>query len=118
MENQNLTKVIIKIRVSETSHKWVHLCYIPQVLFDEYREKTKEGFSNLNELLSRWVKEDFNVDLKVDTYENLEALKCLVKVKYKELYPEIFLDQPTDRQGWLRVWLVKKIREELKSDGK
>lgn len=119
MEGQNLTKVILKIRDPQSNtHKWIHLCYIPQALFEEYRKATQQGFTNLNETLARWAKEDFNEELSVETAAELDKLKTLVKQHYKQLYSEIYLEQTTDRQGWLRVWITKKIREELKLDGK
>ena len=47
----------------------------------------------------------------------IEVLKGLVKNFYKRAHPELYIDSPTDRQGWLRVWLTKKIKEELKIYG-
>ena len=115
MEGTNLTKVIIKIVEKETGYKkWIHLCYLPESLFEAYREHTQVGFTQLNETLARRAKEDFSVDTEVITDVELEELKTLVKEYYKKLYPEVYLEQTTDRQGWLRIWITKKIKEELK----
>jgi hypothetical protein len=35
---------------------------------------------------------------------------------YSERYPEIFLDNEIDRQGWVRVWLTDKIKKMLEAE--
>lgn len=118
MDVNKTTKLLIKIVDKETGqNKWIHFCYIPETLYELYRGQKQEEATNFNSTLSRWVKEDFNKELSVNTAEELEELKNLVKDYYKEKYPEVYLEQSTDRQGWLRVWISKKIREELGING-
>lgn len=114
-----LTKILIKIQDEETNtSKWIHLCYIPDNLYRMYKEQHPEQLMiNLNGVLSRWIKEDFGKDLKITTAAELDTMKSLIKGYYKETYPDVYLEQSTDRQGWLRVWIVKKIKEELGIDG-
>ncbi len=117
-ETNALTKILIKIFDKETnSNRWVHLCYVPETLYEMYKTQMSEHLLGLNDTLSRWLKEDFDVDVSVTDTLGLETMKSLVKEYYKETYPEIYLEQSTDRQGWLRVWIVKKMREELGIDG-
>ena len=109
-------KLLIKIEdLSQDvpKSKWVHLCYVSTEACREYKEKKPEEYANLNATIARWTKEDFGEELYVATAEDLENLKTLVKNYCKEAYPEVYLDQTTDRQGWLRVWLNKKMKEDL-----
>lgn len=116
MEDNRLTKILIKISEGNTN-KWIHLCYIPESLYEAYRTQLPDHLLNLNETLSKWAKEDFDVDLAVTEAEGLETLKSLVKEHYKQAYPDVYLEQTTDRQGWLRVWIVKKMKEDLGING-
>lgn len=117
----NYSKLLLKLYDDKAEqYKWVHLCYIPDKLFHQYKENKPEAFGNMNKTLARWVKEDFDRDMFVVTAVELEILKNLVKEQCKEMYPEIFIaDQNTDRQGWLRVWVTRKMTEDLeaKNDG-
>ena len=118
MEGNNLTKVLIKVFDDKSnSNKWIHLCYIPEQLYEAYKLQKPDDLMNLNSTLSRWVKEDFNKDLSVMSAMELETMKTLVKSFYKETYPDVYLEQTTDRQGWLRVWIVKKMKEDIGING-
>lgn len=41
-------------------------------------------------------------------------LKKLIREYYKTAHPHIFIESSTDRQGWTRTWITKKMKEELK----
>ena len=111
-------KLLLKVIDDRTGHgKWLHLCYIPEDLFNEYKKNRPQDVGNMNGTLSRWAKEDFGRDIFVNTVSELETLKVLVRDYCKEAYPEVYLDQSTDRQGWLRVWISKKMKEELENNG-
>ena len=117
-----LTKLLIKIEepipeTSETRPKWIHLCYVPEELCKRYRELKPEELMNLNVTLARWAKKDFDKDLKIENAEDLEVLKGLIKEFCKRVYPDIYLEQTTDRQGWLRVWVTKNMKEDLNING-
>ena len=112
-----MTKLLLKLH-EEQSSKWVHLCYLPEQLYKDYSEKKPQELADLNGTLARWAKEDFNQDIAVSTQEDLDTLKSLIKNYCKETYPDVYLEQSTDRQGWLRVWIGKKMREDLEIDGK
>ena len=114
-----LTKVLLKV-VNENTDKvdWVHLSYVDKDLFKRYMEENSLETTDMNEVVARWAKEDFNADIAMSSTRDVKVLKHLVKDFYKRAHPELFIDSPTDRQGWLRVWFSKKIKEELKIYGK
>ena len=119
--NRNkLAKILIKLLVNDTDnvYKWVHLCYLPKKLYEQYSKEKHEDVVNLNKTLSRWATQDFDKEVSVITQKDLENLKELVKDYCKEAYPDVYLEQSTDRQGWLRVWISKKMKEELEANGK
>ena len=118
MANQNLAKLLLKLNDPVSNQcKWIHLCYVPEIIHNEYKEKRPEDLSDMNSTLARWALEDFNKEMKITTAEELEELKNAVKEYSKEAYKDIYLEQSTDRQGWLRVWITKKMKEELSKNG-
>ena len=117
MNAGNLTKLLIKIS-HEDAAKWTHLCYIPEEIYNLYKENHAENLSDMNATLSRWALEDFNKTMAMTTLEEFEELKGLIRDFCKETYPDIYLEQSTDRQGWLRVWVTKKMKEDMEKDGK
>lgn len=110
-----LRKVLIKV-VNEDHDRseWTHISYIDRNLYDRFIESKRIDTIDLNDYLSRWAKEDFNIDLAMSSKNDIRVLKILVKNFYKRAHPELFINSSTDRQGWFRVWLTKKIKEELK----
>lgn len=113
MKGTNLTKLVIKLEHTG----WVHMCYVPSELYQAWKEQTQTTFCDWGDTLTRWVKEDFNADVQAGTVLGFNEVKMLVKKHYKDTYPDVYLDQPTDRQGWLRVWVIKKMKEELELNG-
>lgn len=114
-----LTKLLLKV-VNEEKDKidWVHLSYVNKDLLTTFMEKKDIETTDMNEIISRWAKEDFNVDLLMSSTRDIRVLKHLIKDFYKRAHPELFIDSPTDRQGWVRVWFSRKMREELNIYGK
>lgn len=109
-----MAKVMVKLYMGNTNtYEWRHLCYVSKELFDSYKENMSEEFNNMNKTLSRWVQEDFNKDLTITSQSELDLLKLYVKEYCKNIYPDVYLDTPTDRQGWMRVWVSKKMQEDL-----
>lgn len=110
-----LKKVLIKV-VNEDHDRseWTHISYIDRSLYNKFIYREGVETIDLNDYLSRWAKEDFNADLAMSSKNDIKVLKELVKDFYRRAYPELFISSSTDRQGWFRVWLTKKIKEELK----
>ena len=111
---ENDANILLKINDAETdTSKWVHLCYADENLYNTYLFLQSDEYKCMNPTLSAWAKEDFNVDLSMDSIEDIATLKKLVKEAYREKYPEIYRDSPTDRQGWLRIWVNNKMKEAI-----
>lgn len=91
---------------------WFHFCYVTEDLWNRY--KTKFRVTNIDSQLKEWLKQDFDLDIYYleDVYEAKER----IKQKYSVLYPEVFIKNESDRQGWSRVWLTSKITELLEDN--
>ena len=101
------TKILVKVKDGDNL-KWIHLCYVDTDLWQEFlQDNTSEGF---NQTLSEWCYEDFNMQIPMATIEDINTLKKLIRIRYKRLYPEVFLENQTDRQGWIRVWFTQKVK--------
>lgn len=114
----NLAKVLIKV-VNESHDRieWTHISYIDEGLYKRFLEEKNIETSDMNDYLSRWAKEDFNIELSMSSKNDIRVLKELVKDFYHRAHPELYIESPTDRQGWLRVWITRKMKEELKIYG-
>ncbi len=114
-----LGKILIKV-VNETHDRpeWTHISYIDRDLYNKFMQEKGIETTDLNDFLSRWAKEDFNINLPMSSKNDIRVLKELVRDFYKRAHPELYIESNTDRQGWLRVWLTRKIKEELNIYGK
>lgn len=111
------SKLLIKLRNTATNKPvWVHICYIDKELYSLFKQKEEEEGISLNERLSVWVNRTFDKeDFSVNTLKDFSKLKQLVKDYYKKEYPEVYRESPTDRQGWMRVWITSMIKEDIDS---
>lgn len=117
MESQDI-KLLVRVYTDDSEEfHWIHFCYVDDELYKKFIAIHEDGIS-LNDLLARWCKKDFNIDSKMDKLEDVSQLKNLIKDVYKERYPELFRDSRTDRQGWTRIWVMEKMREEIELNGK
>lgn len=114
MQN-GVTKVLVKL-LDENSNttKWFHLCYVDTDLYNKYIEHFDLTSLDLNEIIARWMKENFNYSMVVSRKDDLKIVKELVQDYYKRVYPELYMPvNGIDRQGWMRVFVQKKMREDL-----
>ena len=88
---------------------WFHFCYLPDELWEQYTKAFKVG--NLDSQVKAWLKLDFG--LEVSHMDDIRVAKESIKKLYAEVYPEVYLDNDGDRQGWARVWLSEKIKKAL-----
>ena len=112
--NKGTTKLLIKI-FDGSSAKWVHLCYVDSELFKEFSAKVTD---TLNTSIQSWAKEDFGEALYIGSIKDLEKLRLLISKYSKEVYPDLFKESRTDRQGWVRVWITSHMRKELEQHGR
>ena len=112
------TKLLLKIcsssgQISDIPDKWVHLCYIDSDLYDKFLKASTNSDMSLNEILSKWCQEDLHTENPVITQEQLNELKQGVRDMYKSIYPELYRETDVDRQGWMRTWITKKMKETI-----
>lgn len=109
-----MTKIVIKLLNEDTDRvEWVHLCYFDKDLYNKFLEKKELLTTDMNSIISRWFKEDFGIELSMSRKQDITVLKAVVKDFYRTAYPDIYVDSETDHQGWLRVWLTRKMKEDL-----
>lgn len=110
------TKWQIRIR-SKVESGWTHLAYVPLEINNKFLEATKGKFMDYNQWLNKFADQDFGIK-RVEFWEDLYELRQAVRDKYRQLYPELHLieeDAKTDQYGWMRVWLVSHMVEEIKA---
>lgn len=119
MKSETLKKVQIKVidDISD-SIKWEHVAYVDRDLYDVFLHDMGCSRAEFANYIAKWVKQDFNYTITMAHRNDIEVAKALVKKRYQKAYPELFVDSPTDRQGWMRMWLNKKMKDELKYYGK
>ena len=113
--NATDTKLLLKIQ-DEVDVRWVHFCYVETEVYKKFIDIVGSE-EKLNTLLSIWCKSDFQVDMSMVTSEDLQTLRDLIKDRYKTIYPELYRDSSTDRQGWTRVWVTEKMRKVVQEFG-
>lgn len=111
-----LVKIQTKI-VEGDATRWVHFCYVPQDIKERFDKLCNTLGHLTNYYISVWAYNEFELQ-DVDTPEGMVTLREAVRGKYKELYPHLFFDSVTDKQGWLRVWFTENMERELKEIGK
>lgn len=114
-------KIKVMVKLLDTRHwqarrveRWVHVCYVNAELYNLYMAETGMTTAQWNEILTRWCYEEFHYECAMSTTRDLELLKGLVKDRARKIYPDIFYSVgKTDRQGWMRIWVEKKMREDI-----
>lgn len=91
---------------------WFHFCYIPKELWEQY--KSKFNVLNMDNHIKEWLKQDFGFELIY--MEDIYEAKELIKQKYSKMYPDVFIANEGDRQGWSRVWLAEKVKKMLEDE--
>ena len=107
----------IKLKVSrEGREQWVHFCYTDKILTDRFETEFKPPTDDpmYSYWVSKWAYEDFGI--VVNSWEDLEELKIVIKNMYKSIYPELYLESAIDKQGWSRVWVNKHMDKEIRKN--
>jgi hypothetical protein len=114
-----LKKIVIRV-IDDAIDKsaWVHVAYADKELYEQFLSEMDCTPTEFAEYMTRWAKEDFNYSTTMTHSNEIEVLRQLVLKYYKTAFPYVFIDSTTDRQGWVRTWLTKKMEEELKKYGK
>lgn len=108
------TKILLKIlHEDKDAALWTHLCYVDSDLYNAYIEHFNVISSDLNGILARWIQETLNVEMVITKKRDLEIARGLIKDYYSRVYPEIYIESESDRQGWMRVFVTQKMKEDL-----
>ena len=89
---------------------WRHFCYVPSELINKYN---KSGL-DLSKNIVEWAKEDVGVEIL--DLRSLRLAKSKIKTLYKHKYPDLYLENDIDKQGWNRLWVIEHIKEELENE--
>lgn len=109
-----LIKFVVKV-LDENKDKlvWEHLCYVPTDLYLMFLRQKGIERVEMSDYLSRWAKQDFNIDIPMTTARDITILRELVVDKYRTVYPHMARRTPTDRQGWVRVWVSDHMERDM-----
>lgn len=112
--NNSLIKFILKV-LDENKDKlvWEHLCYAPASVYLKYLTEFNMDRNEMGESISRWAREDFNIELPMTTSKDIKILRELIFDKYKSTYPHLMRATKTDHQGWIRVWVTTHMERDL-----
>lgn len=108
-------KLLIKVDKNGSS-VWTHLCYVNSELWQAFCVVTGANSLQLPMYLSTWLREDFNVSLRVEDYEDVVTLKGIIEDRFQEAYPELYTLNEYENpeiSGWLRLWLSQHMRVEI-----
>lgn len=110
-----LKKIQIKVIDSKTDKmSWEHISYVSAELYDRFLKEMDCSREEFARYVAKWAYQDFNYKTTMAYKQDITILKSLVRERYRSIYPNIFIDGNTDRQGWMRTWLSKKMEAELK----
>ena len=105
-----LLKISLKVLLpNNKTEYWSHFCYVDVALKTKFNAFTD---TPMKDWVIRWSRKDFNMP-DLDTTKDLDKLKSKIRHTYAQLFPTIYRQMETDRQGWVRIWLSDHIREEL-----
>lgn len=109
-----LKKIQIKV-IDSTTDKvtWEHIAYASAELYDKFLKEMGCSREDYAKYISKWAYQDFNYKTNMAYKQDIAVLKNIIRERYREVYPNIFIDGNTDRQGWTRTWLTKKMEQEL-----
>ena len=118
MKKPKMRKVIVKV-LKDNEVQWVHFSKISASLYKKFLRVTESDPCELNEYLSKWCKEDFEVTLRMYRYSDIYHLKKAIIERYSAVYPELCESPDMGVMvGWVRMWLSQHMKEEIASHGK
>lgn len=110
---KGLRKILVKV-IRDGSIEWVHFSAIDSNLYKRFLEATDTRPSDLNDYLSRWCKDDFDVRLRMYKYADIYHLKKAINERFEAEYAELYgsAEMPEIR-GWVRMWLSQHMEMEV-----
>lgn len=105
-------KLLIKVKSNDDdSYVWKHLCYVNRDIYLKFMSKTKMASDGLNNAIATWIENTLGKTFELETEEDLEEFKTLIKEHYKHQYPSLYQESCIDHQGWVRVWITENMME-------
>lgn len=95
----------------------VHFCYIEKEIKQEFDTKINIANQSPTVWISKWAGEDFGSNFSTKDFDSVEELKEKIKLGFREVYPDIWYESVTDRQGWCRAWYQMHIKKEIRDNG-
>lgn len=115
MKGPRLSKLLVKV-LRDGEWKWIHFCYVYTNLYDAFFHIVQCEKSEFGTFLSMWARGDFQVKLRMSTYEDVQKLRELVEQRYQQEYSELYALNPEENpkvQGWMRMWVSQHMRVEI-----
>lgn len=108
-----MKKVVIKV-LRDGEIKWVHFSAVPEKLYRKFFKTTESEPADLNQFLSKWCKQDFDVTLRMYKFDDISNLRKAIIERYEADYPELYNSQSQLWiQGWVKMWLSQHMKEEI-----
>ena len=86
MGKPELKKVIVKV-LRNGQVEWVHFSTAPIKIYRKFFKVTETTPADLNEFLSKWCKQDFDVTLKMYKYDDIYHLKRAIEERFQSQVP-------------------------------
>nr|DAH73208.1 MAG TPA: hypothetical protein [Caudoviricetes sp.] len=109
-----MLKVIHEDRSKKKNPMWTHFCYVNSDVYSAFFDTFGLTADEFPSYLTKWTREDFNLELDFTMNNHIRILKELVIDKYKQLYPHMYYNDVVDNHGWMRVWLSEKMGKEIR----
>lgn len=100
---------------------WVHFCYVPIEIWDEFQEATGTTGCEMGAWLSKWAKDEFDLALHMAKREDIEVLKKAIQISYEDRYYELY--SPTlgkarpPMYGIIKNWTSLRMKMEAAKYG-
>lgn len=111
-----MKKVLLKVD-KNGEQMWVHFCYVPADVNDGFFSVTGIERQNLSQYIEQWLRDDYSVRLKVETYDDIIRVRETIKNRFKTDYAELYIMGDKDGNpsvyGIVRMWLVQHMRMEI-----
>lgn len=114
MATMHTTPLKIKI-FDETKGKirWVKICDIGTELYSTFLNEMGVNEEEYADYIAEWFFREYNLNLSMTTMRDVKILLGSIKERYRAVYPAIYNNTDIDAETWVRIWLSKRMEEEL-----
>ena len=115
----NRKKLVLLCTDQHNERRWIHFCYVPSDVYDSYFMKLDAGkMETIRKRLRLWAKQDFGVDVKLNTLDDLRSFRKFILNMYKSEYSELFPKGgfTFSTQGWVTLWVTRHMEMEIETN--